>query len=505
MESPTARANDTASPSLVARFDNRWARELPDLGIFWAPHPSPAPRWLALNTALADELGLDARALAAEDGLAFLSGRKLPDGAQPLAQAYAGHQFGGLSPQLGDGRALLIGEIVDRHGQRRDLAFKGSGRTPFSRGGDGKAAVGPVLREYLMGEALHALGIPTTRALAAVATGETVRRETSLPGALLTRVASSHLRVGTFQFHALRGDIDRLRRLADHALSRHEPRAAAHPDRYGLLLDAVCARQAELVAQWMGVGFIHGVMNTDNMTISGETLDFGPCAFVEAHDPAAVFSSIDHHGRYAFGNQPGIAQWNLARLAEALLPLVDPDPDKALERVKQPIDAFPDRYADAWLEVLRRKLGLPKAPAEDVLELGNRWQQLMHSQQVDHTLGFRRLADAADNQPQPLLAMFTDPRPVKDWLSDWQACAAAAGDATNALASDLRQANPRVIARNHRVEAALARAVDTLELEPFQELLAAVQHPFDDDARWDEFAVPAPASVTAVYQTFCGT
>ncbi|MEX1165904.1 MAG: YdiU family protein, partial [Hydrogenophaga sp.] len=367
----------------------------------WNPAPSAAPRWLALNTELAAELGMDAQALGSAEGLAVLSGCALPEGATPIAQAYAGHQFGHFSAQLGDGRALLLGEVVDAQGQRRDIAFKGSGRTPFSRGGDGKAAVGPVLREYLMGEAMQALGIPTTRALAAVATGETVRRERPLPGALLVRVASSHLRVGTFQYFASRQDVEKLTRLADYAITRHDPELLGQPDRYLRFLRAVAERQAALIAQWMGVGFIHGVMNTDNMTVSGETIDYGPCALMNAYDPDTVFSSIDHNGRYAYANQPLIARWNLARLAEALLPLMGDDGDQAVAQVTEVIDAFPALYQAQWLAVMRRKLGLTDkdrshSSASADAQLAEDFLAILHIHRTDFTQSFRALALAAE-------------------------------------------------------------------------------------------------------------
>ena len=311
------------------RFDNSFARELRGFYVPQQPAVVRAPRLLFLNDSLAAELGLDLNLLDAGVKAALFAGNIPADGAEPLAQAYAGHQFGGFSPQLGDGRALLLGEVIDRKGRRRDIAFKGSGRTPFARGGDGKAAVGPMLREVLIGEAMHALGIPTTRALAVAATGEEVYREHVLPGAVLTRVAASHIRVGTFEFYASRGDVERVRKLAEYTIARHDPALATTPQPFLGLLQNVAERQAALIAQWMNVGFIHGVMNTDNMTISGETIDYGPCAFMEAYDPAAVFSSIDLHGRYAFGNQPNIACWNLARLAETLVPLLSDDPEQA--------------------------------------------------------------------------------------------------------------------------------------------------------------------------------
>jgi uncharacterized protein YdiU (UPF0061 family) len=499
------------------RFDNSYARDLPGFYVAWKPAAVREPRTLFFNHDLAAELGLDDAGLGRPEGAAILAGNVLPEGAEPLAQAYAGHQFGGFSPQLGDGRALLLGEVIDRRGQRRDIAFKGSGRTPFSRGGDGKAAVGPMLREVLIGEAMHALGIPTTRALAVVATGEPVLREQPLPGAVLTRVAASHLRVGTFQYFAARGELDKLRRLADYAIARHDPGRVDDPDRVPGLLQAVAERQARLIAQWMNVGFIHGVMNTDNMTVSGETIDYGPCAFMEAFDPEAVFSSIDHGGRYAYGNQPLIARWNLARLAETLLPLMaDPDDEPAVRaavaRATEVIDAFPAWFDAALLAGQRIKLGLQRAAPGD--EAGDRalvadWLALLQRHRVDFTLAWRRLADAAAGDDNPLRAQFDDPRAPQAWLERWRArCAAEDGadpDAGALRAVRLRAANPWIIPRNHRVEEALAAASQAGDLQPFEQLLAAVRRPFDDDPLQAPFARPAPPEVTAGYRTFCGT
>jgi uncharacterized protein YdiU (UPF0061 family) len=500
------------------RFDNSYARELPGFYVAERPVPAPAPALLYLNTALAAELGLDAAALQGDGGAALFAGNALPEGAQPIAQAYAGHQFGGFSPQLGDGRALLIGEVVDRHGRRRDIAFKGSGRTPFSRGGDGRAAVGPMLREVLIGEAMHALGIPTTRALAVAATGEPVLRERPLPGAVLTRVAASHLRVGTFQFFAARGERERLARLADYAIARHDPALADAPERHLALLRAVAARQAALIAQWMNVGFIHGVMNTDNMTISGETIDYGPCAFLEAHDPQAVFSSIDHQGRYAYANQPHIARWNLARLAETLLPLMvaadaaaeDPALAQAVARVTEVIDAFPAQYRAALLQGQRTKLGLaadgPTQDDEADAALADDWLGLLQAQRVDFTLGWRRLADAAAGDEAPLQALFDDPAPLQAWLARWRTRADAdAGVTGGDRAAAMRRASPWIIPRNHRVEEALAAASDDGDLGPFEALLAAVQRPFDETPALARYAEPAPPAVAAAHRTFCGT
>ena len=500
---------------LPIAFDNTYARDLPGLYTACKPATVPAPALLFFNRALADDLGLDSAALDGPAGAAFFAGNTLPEGAEPLAQVYAGHQFGGFSPQLGDGRALLLGEVIDRRGQRRDIALKGSGRTPYSRGGDGKAAVGPMLREVLMGEAMQALGIPSTRALAVVATGERVYREAALPGAVLTRVAASHLRVGTFQFFAARGEVDKLRQLADYAIARHDPALAGTPGRYLALLRAVAERQARLIAQWMNVGFIHGVMNTDNMTISGETIDYGPCAFMEAYDPATVFSSIDHGGRYAYGQQPHIARWNLARLAEALLPLMaDGDDEVALKQavaqVSEVIDAFPAWYERALLQGQRAKLGLLPA-AEDSADtsLARDWLALLQQHGVDFTLAWRRLADAAAGDDAALLAMFGEPAGLRPWLQRWRArCAqddaghAAAGQAR---AARMRQASPAVIPRNHRVEAALAAASEHQDLSLMEALLQALQRPYDDDPALAAFAEPAPEQVTAAYQTYCGT
>lgn len=498
-------------------FDNTYARELAGAYVSWQPATAPAPRLLFLNDTLAHELGLDPATLRGPEGAALFAGNVLTTDAEPIAQAYAGHQFGGFSPQLGDGRALLIGELLDRAGRRRDIAFKGSGRTPFSRGGDGKAAVGPMLREVLIGEAMHALGIPTTRALAVAATGEPVQRETALPGAVLTRVAASHLRVGTLQYFAARGDLAMLGRVADYAIARHDPALAGAPERHQAWLVAVAARQAELVAQWMNVGFIHGVMNTDNMALSGETIDYGPCAFLEAYDPAAVFSSIDHGGRYAYANQPQIARWNLARFAETLLPLMaDGDDAPAVERavaqVTAVIDAFPGLYAAALLRGQRAKLGLFAAAADADIgdaSLARDWLEGLHTQAVDFTLAWRRLADAAEGTDAPLRALFAEPGAIDPWLARWrERCArddAGGGPGATERAARMRRTSPWIIARNHRVEEALAAATNDGDLAPFEQLLDALRSPFVETPEFARYAEPAPAEVTAGYQTFCGT
>ena len=501
-------------------LDNSYARELAGFSVPWRPAVVPAPKTIFFNAPLAEELGLDVAALAGEAGAALFAGNVVPEGAEPIAQAYAGHQFGGFSPQLGDGRAVLLGEMIDRAGQRRDIAFKGSGRTPFSRGGDGKAAVGPMLREALIGEAMHALGIPTTRALAVVATGEPVLREVPMPGAVLTRVAASHIRVGTFQFFAARGDVERVRQLAEYAIARHDADLVGAPGRFLALLEHVAERQATLIAQWMNVGFIHGVMNTDNMTISGETIDYGPCAFVEAYDPAAVFSSIDRGGRYAFGNQPNIARWNLARLAESLLPLVADDVDEATTQVMRVLDAFPARYRHHLLAGQRAKLGLQRVDGADDAEdaqLADDWLSLLHVGHADFTLAWRRLGDAAAGDDAPLRAVFSaagSPASAPDaWLERWrERCAredegASPGGAAPgaARAERMRRVSPWLIPRNHRVEEALAAASADDDIGRFDALLAALRHPYDETADNATYAEPAPADVTAGYQTFCGT
>jgi uncharacterized protein YdiU (UPF0061 family) len=496
-------------------FDNTYARALPGAYVRWQPVAAPSPRLVFFNRDLADALALDTAALDGETGAAVFAGNVVPQGAEPLAQAYAGHQFGNFSPRLGDGRALLLGEVIDRLGQRRDIALKGSGPTPFSRGGDGRAAIGPMLREVLTGEAMHALGIPTTRALAVVLTGEPVYREHPLPGAVLTRVASSHLRVGTFEFFAASGDIPGLRQLAEYAIARHAPGLVGTPDRFLGLLRHVVQRQASLIAQWMNVGFIHGVMNTDNMAISGETIDYGPCAFMEAFDPRTVFSSIDRGGRYAFGNQPPIAGWNLARLAEALLPLIaeddaEPAVEKAIGQATEAINAFSGLYEAALLAGQRAKLGLREAaPGEESRDaaLAADWLALLEANRVDFTLAWRRMADVAQGDEAPLRALFDAPEACDDWLAQWRArCASEPGAHLDgaARAALMRRVNPCVIPRNHLVEEALAAASSDGDLGPFEQLLAQLRAPFDAPAH-PRYAEPAPAAVTACYRTFCGT
>ncbi|QTP56207.1 YdiU family protein [Billgrantia sulfidoxydans] len=471
------------------------------------PVPVREPRLIAFNRPLAEALGFDLAAFDAEEAAVWFSGNVVPRGAEPLAQAYAGHQFGGFVPQLGDGRAVLLGEVADRDGRLRDIQLKGAGRTPFSRGGDGRAPLGPVLREYLVSEAMHAMGIPSTRALAAVTTGEHVVRGIPEPGAILTRVAASHIRVGTFQYFAARGDIDGLRELADHAIERHYPELAKREggERYLGLLEAVQARQAGLIAKWMGVGFIHGVMNTDNTSISGETIDFGPCAFMEQYDPQMVFSSIDEGGRYAYANQPWIAQWNLARLAETLLPLIDDDTDRAIELATELLQRFPERYEEEWLAVMRAKLGLERAQPGDKA-LAEALLAVMHRGRADFTLTFRRLADAAENRETEasLIALFERPEEIAGWLEDWRQRLAQDLWTEGERARRMRLANPAFIPRNHRVQQALTAAMDENDFGPFETLLEVVTHPFDDQPGREEYTRPAEPT-ERVFRTFCGT
>ncbi len=494
-----------ADPTLRIPFDNRYARLPERLFARLDPTPVPAPRLLALNEGLAVTLGLDPAALAAPEGVAVLAGNRVAPGAEPIALAYAGHQFGHFTPQLGDGRAILLGEVVGTDGARRDIQLKGSGPTPFSRRGDGRAAIGPVLREFLVSEAMHAMGIPTTRSLAAVATGEWVFREDALPGAVLTRIAASHLRIGTFQYFAAREDLEALRVLVDHAIARHDPDLAGAENPARALFGRVVARQADLVARWMLVGFIHGVMNTDNTTISGETIDYGPCAFMEAFDPATVFSAIDSQGRYAYGNQPRIMQWNLARLAEALLPLLDADQDRAVAWAQEALGAFAPAFQAAWLGGLRGKLGLAEAREGDAA-LVQDLLDAMRAGGVDFTLAFRRLADSVTEGPGPARGLFADPAAFDAWDAAWRArLASEPAIAPAARQAAMRAASPAYIPRNHLVEEALAAAAaETPDLRPFEALRAALAHPFEERAGLERYALPA-APAERVTRTFCGT
>ncbi len=484
---PGYRRLVTIAPLPTVALDHRFARDLPELAVPWQAEPAPEARLLVLGEALAAELGLDAAGLRGPGGVGLLTGTAVPAGATPVAQAYAGHQFGGYSPRLGDGRALLLGELTDPGGRVRDLHLKGSGRTPFARGGDGLAAVGPMLREHVVSAAMHALGIPTTRSLGVVATGRTVRRETGLlPGAVLARVAASHLRVGSFQYARATGDVALLRRLADHAIGRHYPQAAGADNPYEALFEAVVSAQAALIARWMLVGFVHGVMNTDNMTISGETIDYGPCAFLDAYDPATVYSSIDHDGRYAYGNQPRIAQWNLARLAEALLPLLHDDEQQAVTVATRALGDFPRQYDAAWSAGMRAKLGLPAGADRALID---ELPPLLHAGNVDYTSFFRTLSAAGRGA-----GVLVVPE-LGDWVARWRALE------PDTAAMD--RVNPVYIPRNHLVEEALTAATDG-DLDPLGRLLEAVTAPYDERPGLERYAAAAPPAFGA-YRTFCGT
>ena len=486
-------------------FDNSYAR-LPER--FYArrpPTPVAAPRLIRLNRALAEELGLDADWLAGPDGVAALAGNTRPEGADPIAAAYAGHQFGQFVPQLGDGRAVLLGEVIDRTGIRRDIQLKGSGPTPFSRRGDGRAALGPVLREYLVSEAMAALGIPTTRALAAIATGEPVIRETVLPGAVLTRVAASHIRVGTFQFFAARGDGEALRALADHVVARHYPAAAQAANPYRALLDAVIAAQAELVARWLLVGFVHGVMNTDNMAVAGETIDYGPCAFLDAYDPRTVFSSIDQGGRYAYGQQPRIALWNLTRFAETLLPLLAEAEAEAVAEAEAALAGYAPRFEAAYHSGLNRKLGLGAVREDDPALAGDLLKRMAENQ-ADFTLTFRTLCGAAEGPEGDgaVRDLFVDPTAYDAWATGWRARLAEEARDPAETAAAMLAVNPAFIPRNHQVEAMIAAAVERDDFSPFEAFLSVLAHPYADQPENARYA-QAPEGGGVGYRTFCGT
>ena len=470
-----------------------------------APTPVDSPRLIKLNRPLAVHLGLDPDRLGSPEGTEILAGKRIPDGADPIAMAYAGHQFGHFVPQLGDGRAILLGEVIDADGVRRDIQLKGSGPTPFSRRGDGRAALGPVLREYIVSEAMAALGIPTTRSLAAVVTGESVMRETPLPGAVLTRVASSHIRVGTFQYFAARGDTEGVRRLADHVIARHYPQAANADRPYHALLEGVIARQAQLIARWLLVGFIHGVMNTDNSSISGETIDYGPCAFMDAYDPATVFSSIDEQGRYAYANQPRIALWNLTRLAECLLPLFSDQQDKAIEEAQLALGGFAEAFNAAYQAGLRNKLGLFTARDDDPA-LAQDLLDAMAGNQADFTLTFRRLSDAAldPGGDAEVRRLFAEPTAYDEWAARWRQRISDEPQDPAARQAAMRSVNPAFIPRNHLIEAVIDAAVNRDDFAPFEQLLVVLSKPYQDQPTLAGYAEP-PKPHQRVLQTFCGT
>ncbi|WP_115420716.1 YdiU family protein [Ensifer sp. M14] len=486
------------------RFDNSFALLPPQFFARVDPTPVAEPCLIKLNRSLAEDLGLDVASLE-RDGAQIFAGNSVPAGAAPLAMAYAGHQFGTFVPQLGDGRAILLGEVIDRSGQRRDIQLKGPGQTPFSRRGDGRAALGPVLREYIVSEAMFALGIPATRALAAVVTGQPVYRERILPGAVFTRVAASHIRVGTFQFFAARGDMASVQALADYAIERHYPEIKNDERPYLAFFKAVVARQAALIARWLHVGFIHGVMNTDNMTISGETIDFGPCAFMDVYDPKKVFSSIDQFGRYAYASQPAIGQWNLTRLAETLVPLFDPTAATAVDLANDALGEYGAIFQRHWLDGMRRKIGIVGEEEGD-LDLVQALLTTTHQGEADFTLTFRKLCDsAADPTADTALAgLFTEPSGITSWLADWRKRLEQEPGTANERTVAMRAVNPAYIPRNHRIEQAIVAATEDADFSLFEALVDVTSEPYKDQPRFAAYADP-PQPGEEVQQTFCGT
>jgi serine/tyrosine/threonine adenylyltransferase len=499
---------DSATPGRLQKLGSALENTYGRLAQRFYTHIDPTavakPRLIKFNQELAVELRLDVEGLDAGTLAAIFSGNQILPGSQPLAMVYAGHQFGQFVPQLGDGRAILLGEVRDRFGRSRDIQLKGAGRTPYSRGGDGRAAVGPVLREYLVSEAMHALRVPATRALAAVITGEVVFREQRVPGAILTRVAASHVRVGTFQYFAARGDMEAVKQLADYVIARHYPDVGSAANPYLELLRSVVRRQAGLVAGWMNVGFIHGVMNTDNMTISGETIDFGPCAFMDAYDPATVFSSIDRAGRYAYANQPAAAQWNLARLAETLLPLLDAASARAIQLATDAVNEFAKEFDEHWLAGMRRKLGLFTEEGGD-LELIRGLLDVMQRISADFTLTFRRLCDAAESDSADAAICSLAPDPAyREWATGWRSRLAREPQPGSEHAAFMRLVNPAVIPRNHRIEQVITAAVERDDYAPFEELGLVLSRPFQEQSRFAQYTNP-PQPEERVLQTFCGT
>jgi uncharacterized protein YdiU (UPF0061 family) len=490
-----------AAPAATFAFDNSYARLPQRFHAKLPPTPVAAPALIRVNIPLARHLGIDPDRLIAPEGLAALAGNSVPDGAEPLAMAYAGHQFGNWVPQLGDGRAILLGEVIDREGIRRDIQLKGSGRTPFSRGGDGRAVLGPVLREYIVSEAMAALGVPTTRALAAVTTGEHVWRETPEQGAVLTRVASSHVRIGTFEYFANRGDVDGVRTLADYVIARNYPELTQAGEPYRALFEIVVKRVAALVAHWMQIGFIHGVMNTDNMSIVGETIDYGPCAFMDWYDPATVYSSIDAQGRYAYGNQPHIAHWNLSRLAGSLLSLLAPERDQAIPIAQAALDTFPACFADAYWDGFARKLGFAgnregdDALVQDLLDR-------MTANRADFTLTFRGLCDAAIGN-DAVRGQFAGPSAFDEWAVKWRKRLAEDEISAEERRLAMRRVNPAFIPRNHRIQSVIT-AAQAGDFSVFAEMMEVLSKPYEDQPEHAIYAVqPQPEEI--VHRTFCGT
>ncbi|MDH3240208.1 MAG: YdiU family protein [Alphaproteobacteria bacterium] len=490
-------------------FENSYASLPERFYVRVHPTPVPNPALIRINRGLAEHLGLDPDYLASPGGVEIISGNRVPPGAEPLAMAYAGQQFGRLVPRLGDGRALLLGEVIDACGRRRDIQLKGSGRTPFSRSGDGRAWIGPVLREYLVSEAMAALNIPTTRALAAISTGELILRDRGLPGAIIARVAASHIRVGTFQYFALRKDVQALKILADHVIDRHFPDAREATNPYLCLLEYVVAKQAALIAKWMAVGFIHGVMNTDNVLVSGETIDYGPCAFMDGYDPAAVYSSIDLRGRYAYQNQPSIARWNLASFATTLLPLLDSDIDRAVEAAESVVNAFGRQFNLAWSAEFRAKMGLAEEKDGDA-ELAQDLLERMAANHADFTLTFRRLGNLSGTEDgthpkadSAVAGLFDDAASIREWLGKWRARLASEKQGDLARQSAMRATNPAYIPRNHRIEQVISAALAG-DFGPFGKLADILSKPFDEQPENAGYQLP-PGPEEVVHTTFCGT
>lgn len=496
------------------QFDNSYARLSDKLFTRQQPTPVSKPSLIKINTALAEQLNLSAAALASDEGLAVLAGNTLPVGADPIAMAYAGHQFGNWVPQLGDGRAILLGEVVDKHGTRFDIQLKGAGPTPYSRNGDGRSALGPVIREYVVSEAMAALGVPTTRALSAISTGDAVRRETMLPGGILARVAQSHLRVGTFQFFAARGDVESIKLLTDYVIDRHYPEIRDTDNPPLELLKTVIEKQAALVAQWQSFGFIHGVMNTDNSSIAGITIDYGPCAFMDTYHPETVFSSIDHASRYAYQNQPAIAQWNMANLAQCLLPLIDDNEEKSVEAAQSVIDAYPTLYAGKYLNSFRSKLGLlaenttNETDKQDTQLIAS-LLQCMSSAKTDFTNTFRSLSNCSleqgdSSKDDALVAQFSNKESdISTWLDSWRNRQTKESISPTDRVGLMQNSNPAYIPRNHRVEQVISAAL-VQDYAPMEELITVLENPFEDQIGREAFATP-PLENEVVQATFCGT
>ena len=484
-------------------FDNSFAKELKDFYEFTKADKSTSPKLIKFNESLAKELGPEWENLKSDYGLLIFSGNEVPKGSQPLSQAYSGHQFGGFSPLLGDGRALLLGEVIDKDNIRRDIQLKGSGRTIFSRGGDGKSSLGPVLREYLISEAMHSLNIPTTRALAAVSSGDDVIREKVLPGGILTRVASSHIRVGTFQYASTTGDLEKIRALSDYSINRHYKNIFQKKEKYIEFFEAVCESQLNLISKWMSIGFIHGVMNTDNMTISGETIDYGPCAFMDRYDPNTFFSSIDTQGRYAYSNQPLILSWNLARFAETLIPLIDKNEQNSINILTQKLSLIQSRYEKAWLKVMSEKIGITMTQDGD-LELINDLLDIMNNEKADFTLVFRYLADFIIGKENLLISLFENSKKIDEWIIKWKNRIEKEGKFDKSLCTKMKKINPLYIPRNHLVEYALDEALSKKNYKPFYNLLSFVTNPYDEISNSEEYTLPAPIT-NKPYKTFCGT